>query len=177
MSAGSAHVDNFTFEGNITFDNPSANLSANTKDPQKGMKNLRIIDNCTYRRPGENGKTHAAFGYYNDVVNDDITMTGNYFVIGSDDDRLYALDGTQPPKPGLIRTAPGEGAAIEVEVWALSVEAFGRFVAAVPSPLSIGTVVLGDGRRVKGFLVEAQAVAGARDVSSFGGWRAFKAQR
>jgi allophanate hydrolase len=54
--------------------------------------------------------------------------------------------------------------------------AFGRFVAAVPPPLSIGTLDIGGGRVVKGFLVEAQAVAGARDISSFGGWRAFMAQ-
>ena len=32
----------------------------------------------------------------------------------------------------------GEGAAITVEVWALTAEAFGRFVACVPPPLSIG---------------------------------------
>jgi allophanate hydrolase len=67
----------------------------------------------------------------------------------------------------------GEGAAIEVEVWALSDAAFGRFVDAVPPPLSIGTLELADGRKVKGFLVEAEAVAGARDISQFGGWRAF----
>jgi allophanate hydrolase len=91
----------------------------------------------------------------------------------SGDYRLFALDGTEPPKPGLIRSANGHGAAIEVEVWGLPVDAFGRFVAAVPPPLSIGTVRLADGRGVKGFLVEAQAVEGARDVSSFGGWRAF----
>jgi allophanate hydrolase len=90
--------------------------------------------------------------------------------------RLYALAGTRPPKPGLLRTGDGSGAAIEVEVWALSESAFGRFVAAVPPPLSIGTLELGDGRAVKGFLVEAAAVAGARDISSFGGWRAFMAQ-
>ena len=29
---------------------------------------------------------------------------------------------------------------------------------------------------VKGFLVEAEAVTGARDISEFGGWRAFLAQ-
>jgi allophanate hydrolase len=90
--------------------------------------------------------------------------------------RLYALAGTRPPKPGLLRVGNGSGAAIEVEVWALSESAFGRFVAAVPPPLSIGTLELGDGRAVKGFLVEAAAVAGARDISSFGGWRAFVAQ-
>jgi allophanate hydrolase len=87
--------------------------------------------------------------------------------------RLYALPGTEPPKPGLMRAPDGEGAAIEVEVWALPVEGFGRFVAAVPPPLSIGTVTLADGRAVKGFLVEAEGANGARDVSSFGGWRAF----
>ena len=55
-------------------------------------------------------------------------------------------------------------------------EAFGRFVAAVPPPLSIGTLGLADGREVKGFLVEAEADVGARDISAFGGWRAFMAQ-
>jgi allophanate hydrolase len=90
--------------------------------------------------------------------------------------RLYALAGTRPPKPGLLRVKNGAGAAIEVEVWALPERAFGRFVAAVPSPLSIGTLELGHDRLVKGFLVEAEAVADARDISSFGGWRAFMAQ-
>jgi allophanate hydrolase len=90
--------------------------------------------------------------------------------------RLYALAGTRPPKPGLLRVKNGAGASIEVEVWALSESAFGRFVAAVPPPLSIGTLELDAGRSVKGFLVEAEAVADARDISSFGGWRAFMAQ-
>ncbi len=89
--------------------------------------------------------------------------------------RLYALAGTEPPKPGLLRVKNGAGAAIEIEVWALSDSAFGRFVAAVPPPLSIGTLELNDGRSVKGFLVEAEAIEGARDISSFGGWRAFMA--
>ena len=89
--------------------------------------------------------------------------------------RLYALSGTKPAKPGLLRVKNGAGASIEVEVWALSESAFGRFVAAVPPPLSIGTLELKDERSVKGFLVEAEAVAGARDISSFGGWRAFTA--
>ena len=46
----------------------------------------------------------------------------------------------------------------------------------MPPPLSIGTLILADGRMVKGFLVEAEAVTGARDISEFGGWRAFLAQ-
>jgi len=89
------------------------------------------------------------------------------------DYRLFALAGANPPKPGLLRVAAGEGASIELELWALSAAAFGRFVAAVPPPLAIGTLRLKDGRAVKGFLVEAAATDGARDLSRFGGWRAY----
>jgi allophanate hydrolase len=91
------------------------------------------------------------------------------------DYRLYALD-TMPPRPGLLRIDAGKGASIELEVWALSPAAFGRFVAAVPPPLSIGTIRLSDGRSVKGFIVEAAALDEARDISSFGGWRAYVAE-
>ena len=90
--------------------------------------------------------------------------------------RLYALAGTRPPKPGLLRVGKDAGASIEIEIWALTESAFGRFVAAIPPPLSIGTLELDGDRLVKGFLVEAEAVIGARDISSFGGWRAFVAQ-
>jgi allophanate hydrolase len=88
------------------------------------------------------------------------------------DYQLYAL-ATTPPKPGMLRVEPGKGAAIELEVWGLSATAFGQFVAAIPPPLSIGTIKLSDGRGVKGFLVEAAGVDGARDISAFGGWRAY----
>jgi allophanate hydrolase len=92
------------------------------------------------------------------------------------DYKLFALNGTTPPKPGLLRVQPGAGSAIEIEVWALSPAAFGAFVAAIPSPLSIGTLRLADGSDVKGFLVEATAIDDARDISHFGGWRAFVAE-
>ena len=92
------------------------------------------------------------------------------------DYKLYALE-TTPPKPGMLRVERGAGSAITLELWALSAAAFGKFVAAIPPPLSIGTVRLSDGREAKGFLVEPAAINGARDISAFGGWRAFMAQR
>src|SRR5882724_8761614 len=88
------------------------------------------------------------------------------------DYRLYALD-TTPPKPGMLRVEAGTGVAIALEIWALSSASFGRFVAAIPPPLSIGTVRLNDGRGIKGFIVEAADIDGAREISAFGGWRAF----
>ncbi|GAC1315237.1 MAG: allophanate hydrolase [Acidimicrobiales bacterium] len=88
--------------------------------------------------------------------------------------RLFALPDTSPPKPGLVRVGPDDGARIEVEVYRLSPEAFGRFVAAIPAPLCVGRVVLEGGRSVSGFLCEPAAIVGARDITSWGGWRAFR---
>jgi len=87
--------------------------------------------------------------------------------------RLYALPGGTIPKPGLIRQANNQGMAIEVEVWNLPPAGFGRFVANIPSPLGIGTLVLDDGEEVKGFLCESFAIADAPDISHLGGWRAY----
>jgi len=87
---------------------------------------------------------------------------------------LYALEGTLPRKPGLARV-PSGGKAIEVEVWELTLEAFGRFTQSVLPPLAIGNVVLENGETVKGFVCEPIAVMGAQDITQFGGWRAFLA--
>ncbi|MEN5084468.1 allophanate hydrolase [Bosea sp. TWI1241] len=86
---------------------------------------------------------------------------------------LYALAGTVPAKPGLVRD--GGAGGVELELWALSAEAFGSFVAEIPPPLGIGTLALSDGRSVKGFLSEANAVADATDITALGGWRAYLA--
>ena len=89
------------------------------------------------------------------------------------DYRLFALPGSAPAKPGLLRVADGAGSAIKAEVWTLDRAGFGDFVARIPAPLGIGTIRLKDGGSVKGFLVEAEAVKAAEDVSRFGGWRAY----
>ena len=87
--------------------------------------------------------------------------------------RLYALPGTTPAKPGLLRVAPEAGASIAAEIWSLEPKAFGNFVANIPSPLGVGVLNFTDGTSAKGFLVEAEAVKGAKDVTEFGGWRAY----
>jgi len=92
------------------------------------------------------------------------------------DYRLFLLSGTTPAKPGLLRVGVDAGVAVDVEIWTMPAEQFGRFVASIPAPLSIGTLTISDGRDVKGFLVEAEATRDARDISAFGGWRNFMEQ-
>jgi len=86
--------------------------------------------------------------------------------------KLYAMP-TTPPKPALVHDAAG--AAIDVEIYELSTEAFGSFVAEIPAPLAMGTVTLADGAEIKGFVAEPRALNGAKDVTKFGGWRAYRA--
>lgn len=93
------------------------------------------------------------------------------------DYQLFALANTTPPKPGLVRVPGFTGTGIETEVWELDPAAFGEFVAEVPAPMGIGNVVLEDGSSVKGFLCERAALEGARDITEFGGWRGFLAER
>ena len=86
---------------------------------------------------------------------------------------FYTLAGTVPAKPGLVCDRAGAG-GIEVEIWQLDNAGLGSFMALIPSPLSIGTIALADGSAVKGFLCEAYAIAGAEDITSWGGWRAWR---
>jgi allophanate hydrolase len=86
--------------------------------------------------------------------------------------RFYALPGGPPFRPGLVRV-PSGGASVDVEVWSVPEEHFGSFVAGIPAPLGIGRIDLEDGQQVSGFLCEAHAVEGARDITALGGWRQY----
>jgi allophanate hydrolase len=111
------------------------------------------------------------------VLNHELTSLGARLVeatVTAPDYKLFAL-ATTPPKPGLACTPGFAGAGIAVEVWALTAENFGKFVAALPAPMGIGKVTLADGSTHPGFLCEAYALEGAADITAYGGWRAYRA--
>lgn len=87
--------------------------------------------------------------------------------------RLYRLAGGPPARPGLVRDT--EGAAIELELWAMPEENFGAFMRGIPAPLGIGTLALECGAESKGFICENAGLTGATDITEFGGWRAYLA--
>jgi allophanate hydrolase len=86
--------------------------------------------------------------------------------------RLYELPGNAPRRPGLVRVARG-GAAVELEVWSVPSRNVGAFTRQIPAPLGLGSIALADGSTVLGFLCEGYATEGAKDITSFGGWRAY----
>jgi allophanate hydrolase len=109
-------------------------------------------------------------------LNDQLTDRGGRFVRKAKTApsyQLFALPGTSPPKPGLVRIGAEGGASIDLEIWDLPVSELGDFLLQVPSPLTIGLIHLSDGRTVKGFLCEEVAVQDAENISSFGGWKSY----
>ena len=85
--------------------------------------------------------------------------------------RLVALD-TTPPKPGLEHVGD-DGVSIAGELRDLSPAALATFLADLPVPMTLGPVELADGSWVVGFGCEAAAARKGRDISDFGGWRAW----
>ncbi len=109
-------------------------------------------------------------------LNSQLTQRGAHKVRSTQtapDYQLFALPDTTPPKPGLLRVAPGEGFGIEVEIWSMPLEHYGSFVALIPAPLGIGTLTLADASTVQGFICEPLALQGAKNISALGGWRAY----
>ena len=108
-------------------------------------------------------------------LNHQLTTRGAYFVkraSTSTDYRLYALSGGPPYRPGLVRVGTG-GTRIDVEVWAMPESQWGGFIAGIPDPLCVGQVQLESSETVAGFLCEVYVTAAAKDISCFGGWRAY----
>ena len=89
--------------------------------------------------------------------------------------RLYALAGSGVRRPGMVRSE--DGRAIELEVWEMPAAAFGTFVAGIPAPLGIGTIELESGDAVQGFVCESYVIQSAEDITHFGGWRHYLAEK
>ncbi len=84
--------------------------------------------------------------------------------------RLWSIDDVHP---AMIRVASG-GVAIAVEVWAIPFTGLGKILLQEPPGLCIGKVRLIDGEEVLGVLGEPILCDGKREISEWGGWRAYK---
>lgn len=87
--------------------------------------------------------------------------------------RLFRLSGDGVARPALVATGDGPAEGIALEVWELPHAGVGQLADTVPAPLRLGRVALSDGTDVLGFVGDGAALAGARDVTSWGGWRAY----
>jgi allophanate hydrolase len=110
-------------------------------------------------------------------LNHQLTSRGARLVgpVSTSADYALFLLATEPPKPGLVRVAGG-GRPIAAELWELPPAGLASFLTELPSPMALGQVRLEDGSSRTGFLVEPVAVAGAQEITGFGGWRNYLAR-
>ncbi len=102
-------------------------------------------------------------------LNTQITSLGGRFLRVARTQPCYRLH-AMGNRPGMARAT--SGASIVGEVWALPTAAIGALLAMVPPPLGFGQVALEDGPCL-GFVAETQGLEGTRDITAFGGWRAW----
>jgi gamma-glutamylcyclotransferase (GGCT)/AIG2-like uncharacterized protein YtfP len=89
--------------------------------------------------------------------------------------RLYSIAGDRHPR--MFEVAEG-GIEVPGEIYRVPVDVLAAVEAAEPPGLYRGPVTLTDGRVVSGILFpESLARANGRDISEFGGWRAYIATR
>ena len=87
--------------------------------------------------------------------------------------RLWSIDDRHP---AMVRVSAG-GAAVAVEVWSVPAGGLAALLVQEPPGLSIGRVRLDDGEEVFGVLGEPARCEGQREITSYGGWRAYLAAR
>jgi len=84
----------------------------------------------------------------------------------------YRLWSIADRHPAMQQVKQG-GRAIAVEVWAVPVEGVATLLQLEPPGLCIGKVRLADGEDVLGVLGEAILCEGQKEITAWGGWRAY----
>jgi hypothetical protein len=108
------------------------------------------------------------------ALNGNLLAAGAEFVADAATAPEYRLWSIHDRHPAMIRVADG-GASIALEVWTLPPAGLADVLLSEPPGLSIGKVMLADGERVLGVLGEPWLCENARDITGFGGWRAYMA--
>ena len=105
-------------------------------------------------------------------LNGNLVRAGATFVREDATDACYRIWSIDDRHPAMLCT-PGEGAAVAVEIWDVPADGVADILLAEPPGLAIGKVVLRDGSIVLGVLGEPFLCAGRREITAYGGWRAY----
>ena len=85
--------------------------------------------------------------------------------------RIWTIDDNYP---AMLKVKTG-GVAIAVEVWQVPLAGLGIVLSQEPPGLAIGKVTLANGEAVLGVIGEPLTVEGKKEITEFGGWRAYQA--
>ena len=87
--------------------------------------------------------------------------------------RLWSIDDRHP---AMVRVSTG-GAAIALEVWTVPPEGLAQILLQEPPGLCVGKIRLDGGEETLGVLAEPILCEGMKEITPYGGWRAYLAGR
>jgi hypothetical protein len=105
-------------------------------------------------------------------LNPNMLAVGATFVREDLTEGCYRIWSIADRHPAMLRT-PGAGTRIALEIWEVPLAGLATILQNEPPGLSIGKVVLQDGSIVLGVLGEPFLCEGQREITAFGGWRAY----
>jgi gamma-glutamylcyclotransferase (GGCT)/AIG2-like uncharacterized protein YtfP len=109
-------------------------------------------------------------------LNGNLVAAGASFVRETRTAPVYRLWSIRDRHPAMVRVTTG-GAAVAVEVWDVPAAAIADILGKEPAGLCIGKVTLEDGTETLGVLGEPALVEGQQEITRYGGWRAYVAER
>jgi hypothetical protein len=109
-------------------------------------------------------------------LNPNLINVGATFVEENTTEPAYRLWSIADRHPAMQRFASG-GVSIAVEVWAVPPAGLATILQQEPPGLSIGKVKLADGQEMLGVLGEAILCEGRKEITRYGGWRAYTASQ
>ena len=104
--------------------------------------------------------------------NPTLLAAGAVFVGEITTEPSYRLWSINDRYPAMVRVTSG-GRAVAGEIWSVPVEGLVFVLEEEPPGLTIGKVKLADGSVVLGVLGEPAICEGHREITAFGGWRAY----
>jgi hypothetical protein len=107
-------------------------------------------------------------------LNPNMIAAGADFVAEAKTAACYRLWSIGDRHPGMVRTSAPSGTVV-LELWSVPPEGLAGILVKEPAGLAIGKVLLDDGREVLGVLAEPWLTEGEREITEFGGWRAYTA--
>jgi carbamate kinase len=110
-------------------------------------------------------------------LNPNMIEAGATFVRETTTAPVYRLWTINDDYPAMVRVSDGTGARVLLEIWSVPRGGLAKIFLKEPPGLTLGKVLLDDGTSVVGLLGEAVVVAGQREITQHGGWRAYMAAK
>jgi hypothetical protein len=110
-------------------------------------------------------------------LNPNLLEVGATFLYESCTAPKYRLWSIGDVHPGMVRVDDDDdegGASIALEVWSVPAAGIARVLHHEPPGLCIGKVTLANGDVVLGVLAEPALCGGQREITGYGGWRAYR---